>query len=328
MVVRVEQRWVRGTCGLDERSGRVRCSRVERDCDHDETLVGQLLVQRLPHGQVESTASIRCPRHHEDLLATMFAERVFVTFEVSQREVGCDRRCKSLRSRRCWFTEVHVRATRAPPANPTVTTLQPDLDARPVERSRMPRRGTEPSGLRTQPVASSSVPAPCEPTIVIRPPYGYGCPNCTSFASQSAATSDRPSSSSVEAIEVDRFVGGAAELAGKVAGGDGGGDQHDAGADQHRQVQSVGPRRLGSVDDGRALRAADLVGDAERTGQRALSCLPCGCRKAGDRRGRGSRCSPTTGCCRARRRRGSCRPRGSCRSSPSRRRPCRGGPTT
>ena len=95
-MVRVEQRRVCRVCGLDERSRRVRCSCVERDRDHHETLLAQFLVQRLPHGQVESTASIRRPRNQEDLLATMVAERMFVTVEVAQREVGSDRRRKSL----------------------------------------------------------------------------------------------------------------------------------------------------------------------------------------------------------------------------------------
>ena len=67
----------------------------------------------------------------------------------------------------------------------------------------------------------------------------------------------------VEAVEIDRLVVDVAGPSRQVAGSDDGSEQHDAGTDDHRQLQPIGPRRLGSIDDGRALCSADVTAHAE-----------------------------------------------------------------
>src|SRR5205814_4105739 len=67
---------------------RVRRALVERHRDHHEATSPELLVERLPHGQVESAPSPGGIRDEEDLLTPVLGERVQAAREVGQREVG------------------------------------------------------------------------------------------------------------------------------------------------------------------------------------------------------------------------------------------------
>ena len=70
----VDQARIRRLRCANPRLGRPGTAAIERDGEHHEGLVLQLLVERLPHGQVEPAASPGRPRHEKDFLAAMVGE--------------------------------------------------------------------------------------------------------------------------------------------------------------------------------------------------------------------------------------------------------------
>ena len=83
----VDQRRVRGSCRLRERPRRFAVG-VERD-RHDLEAVGrQLLVQRLPHGQVKSAASPGGPREQQHFATAQARDVERLTAEVGKHDLG------------------------------------------------------------------------------------------------------------------------------------------------------------------------------------------------------------------------------------------------
>src|SRR5205823_10874891 len=60
-----------------------------RDRDDDEVLVPQLLVDGLPHGQVEPASSPGGPGVEQDLLAPVVGQTMDAPTQIRQREVRC-----------------------------------------------------------------------------------------------------------------------------------------------------------------------------------------------------------------------------------------------
>ena len=58
-----------GMCRVDERARGIRVAELERDCDDLDAERMKFTAQRLPPGQVETTASIRCPGDQHHLLS-------------------------------------------------------------------------------------------------------------------------------------------------------------------------------------------------------------------------------------------------------------------
>ena len=71
----VDQRWMLGLRPIDPGARRFGAADVERHGDDLDALRPQLYSKLLPHGQVEATASPRCPRDHHHPGPTQRAQR-------------------------------------------------------------------------------------------------------------------------------------------------------------------------------------------------------------------------------------------------------------
>ena len=79
-----------GWAAVDPRQ-RIALAAVHRHRDHHEAAIGQLLVERLPHGQVATAPSPGGPGDEQDLLAAVVGEPVHAAGRVGQREVRAPR---------------------------------------------------------------------------------------------------------------------------------------------------------------------------------------------------------------------------------------------
>ena len=74
---------------LDEGSRGVGTAQLQRDRDDLDAEGVELIAQRLPPGQVETTASIRSPGNEHDLLPAQRRQAEFVAVDVGQHQFRC-----------------------------------------------------------------------------------------------------------------------------------------------------------------------------------------------------------------------------------------------
>ena len=165
-MVAIDQAGVARLRGLDPRQ-RITLAAVQGDRDHDEAVILQLLVERLPHGQVATASSPRGPRHQQHLLATMLGERVPPPGPVGQREVRGLERTQGRRALRGARPEHPGTAIRA--VDERLAQVSPErghVDLVSAQELAFPAGGMgthmlprqRPSGLDDHPVAASSSP--------------------------------------------------------------------------------------------------------------------------------------------------------------------------